>query len=117
MKQELRPAKKSDGVLREGLQVRYALMTTLRAQFSMTLMSRVFEVSKSGYYAWLAKMFVVGPAILIDAVHLILLNPKIRRFYIAANRRVSVKGRTGNTPHRLGHAAARSTRLLSKRKP
>lgn len=30
-------------------------MKTLRNEFTVTLMSRVFEVSKSGYYAWLRR--------------------------------------------------------------
>jgi len=35
--------------------MRYALMKTLRKQFPVTLMSRVFDVSKSGYYTWLKR--------------------------------------------------------------
>ena len=30
-------------------------MRTLRPQYPVILMSRVFEVSKSGYYAWLKR--------------------------------------------------------------
>jgi len=33
--------------------VKYATMSNLRPEYSVTLMSRVFGVSKSGYYAWL----------------------------------------------------------------
>lgn len=35
--------------------MKYALMKTLREQFPVTLMSRVFDVSKSGYYTWLKR--------------------------------------------------------------
>jgi putative transposase len=67
MKMERDLLKESDGVLREGIAVRYALMMiptalvlrgegeTLCKQFPVTLMSRVFDVSKSGYYTWLKR--------------------------------------------------------------
>ena len=35
--------------------MKYALISRLRTQIPVTLMSRVFEVSKSGYYAWLKR--------------------------------------------------------------
>ena len=35
--------------------MRYALMKTLREHFPVGLMSRVFEVSRSGYYTWLKR--------------------------------------------------------------
>ncbi|MDH5669958.1 MAG: IS3 family transposase [Nitrospira sp.] len=44
--------KKSHRVLCEGAAARYALMRTLRSQYSLRLLCRVPEVSRSGYYAW-----------------------------------------------------------------
>ena len=35
--------------------MRYVLMKTLKEQFPVILMSRVFDVSKSGYYTWLKR--------------------------------------------------------------
>ena len=35
--------------------MRYAVMKTLNGQFPVSLMSRVFDVGKSGYYAWLKR--------------------------------------------------------------
>ena len=44
--------KKSDGVLREAAQVKYATMKAHDAEFEVRLMCRVLGVSPSGYYAW-----------------------------------------------------------------
>ena len=35
--------------------MRYAVIKTLNGQFPVSLMSRVFDVGKSGYYAWLKR--------------------------------------------------------------
>jgi len=45
--------KKSGRVLCEGVAARYAIMKELRLQYPIPHMSRVFNVSASGYYAWL----------------------------------------------------------------
>ncbi|MBP6057674.1 MAG: transposase [Nitrosomonas sp.] len=44
--------KKSNGLLCEGVAVKYGRMESLRQHYPVALMSRVFEVSESGYYAW-----------------------------------------------------------------
>jgi putative transposase len=43
---------KSGGVLREGPQVKYALMLKFMGRFPLALMARVLQVSRSGFYAW-----------------------------------------------------------------
>ena len=35
--------------------MRYALIKTLREHYPISVMSRVFDVTKSGYYAWLKR--------------------------------------------------------------
>ncbi|MDH4327765.1 MAG: IS3 family transposase, partial [Nitrospira sp.] len=44
--------KKATTYFGEGAAARYALMTTLRPQYPLSLLCRVLEVSRSGYYAW-----------------------------------------------------------------
>ena len=44
--------KKGHRVRCEGAAARYALMRTLRAHYPLSLLCRVLEVSRSGYYAW-----------------------------------------------------------------
>jgi hypothetical protein len=47
--------KKGGRVFRERVGARYAFMKTHRKDFPLKRMCRVFEVSKSGYYAWLKR--------------------------------------------------------------
>ena len=44
--------KKGDGLLRERVEIRFRFMEAEKAIFPVTLMCRVLEVSRSGYYAW-----------------------------------------------------------------
>ncbi len=44
-----------DGALCQGVAARHPLMHTSQQHLPMVLMSRVFEVSKSGYCAWLKR--------------------------------------------------------------
>jgi putative transposase len=39
----------------QGVAARYALMTTLRPQYPLTVMCRVFDVSRSGYHAFVSR--------------------------------------------------------------
>ncbi|NJC87173.1 MAG: IS3 family transposase, partial [Desulfuromonas sp.] len=47
--------KKSDGILREGRQVKYALIKSCRYEFRVVMMCRVLSVSRAGFYAWLKR--------------------------------------------------------------
>src|ERR1700719_3901957 len=47
-----RNSKKSDGLLRQGEPVRFCFIATEKACYPVTLMCRVLQVSRSGYYAW-----------------------------------------------------------------
>jgi len=51
-----RHTKKSDRVLCQGVAERYAIMKILRLKYSLLLLCRVLEVSRSGYYAWLTRL-------------------------------------------------------------
>lgn len=50
-----RPFKKSGGVLCQGSAVKYAIMKELKGDYPMPFMCRIYEVSPSGYYAWLGR--------------------------------------------------------------
>ena len=45
----------SDGVLCQGVATRYAFMKQWRRQFPVDVLSRVLDVSRSGFYAWLTR--------------------------------------------------------------
>src|SRR6266566_2722307 len=47
--------KKSGGVLRERVPVRYACIAAHRAEYPVRLMCRVLVVSRAGFYAWLER--------------------------------------------------------------
>jgi putative transposase len=47
-----RSIKKSDGILRQGIDVRYQFIATEKAKYPVTLMSRILKVSRSGFHAW-----------------------------------------------------------------
>ncbi|WP_425514129.1 IS3 family transposase [Geobacter grbiciae] len=47
--------KKGDRVLCQGVAARYAFMKQWRLHFPVTIMSRVLNVSRSGFYAWLGR--------------------------------------------------------------
>ena len=49
---ELEILKKSSRLLCEGVAARYAQMRAMRVKYPVPTMSRVLEVSASGYYAW-----------------------------------------------------------------
>ncbi|MEP6622290.1 MAG: IS3 family transposase [bacterium] len=51
LRQEQGVRKKSGGVLREGVALRYAVITRHLGEFAVRLMCRVLEVSPAGYYA------------------------------------------------------------------
>ena len=46
-----RHLKKSDGLLRQGIDVRFAFIEAEKARFPVTMMCRLLEVSRSGFYA------------------------------------------------------------------
>lgn len=43
---------KNNGLLREGVAVKYGRMEELRPHYPVAVMCRVYEVSESSYYAW-----------------------------------------------------------------
>ncbi|HEX9054187.1 MAG TPA: IS3 family transposase [Gemmatimonadales bacterium] len=47
--------KKSGGVLRKGVAVKYAVIAAHRKAFPLVLMCRVLRVSRSGFYAWVQR--------------------------------------------------------------
>ncbi|MDT4330763.1 IS3 family transposase [Methylomonas sp. MV1] len=51
--EELSLLKNGGDVLRSTVQARYGYMKNHRAEYSMTVMCQCFQVSRSGYYAWL----------------------------------------------------------------
>src|SRR6476660_8051678 len=50
-----RVRKKSSGVLREGVAVRYACIARHRGEYPVRLMCRVLTVAPSGFYTWLTR--------------------------------------------------------------
>ncbi len=55
LKMERDIPKKRDRVLCQGVAERYAIMKILRLKYPLSLLCRVLEVSRSGYYAWLTR--------------------------------------------------------------
>tara|TARA_R110002096_G_scaffold393793_2_gene588851 strand:- start:5948 stop:6445 length:498 start_codon:yes stop_codon:yes gene_type:complete len=47
-----RETKNNDGLLWQGIDVTYRFMAAEKALYPVTLMSRLLEVSRSGFYAW-----------------------------------------------------------------
>src|SRR5277367_1807592 len=47
-----RNPKKSDGLLRQGERVRFALIAAEKANYPVAMLCRVLQVSRAGFYAW-----------------------------------------------------------------
>src|SRR5712672_2460738 len=69
-----RVRKKSRGVLREGVALKYACITRHRGEYPVRLMCRVLEVAPAGYYAWRQK---ASPTAHVIADERLLLNIRI----------------------------------------
>src|SRR3954463_4886784 len=50
-----RDPKKSDGLLRQGEQVRFDFIRAEKATHDVTILCEVLQVSRQGYYAWLSR--------------------------------------------------------------
>nr|WP_246432416.1 IS3 family transposase [Xanthomonas theicola] len=55
LKMEREILKKSDGVLRQGVQVRYAFVARERARYPLRMLCRLLAVSVSGFHGWLQR--------------------------------------------------------------